>query len=72
MPFETLSPRMQEFLASLGFERPTPSQEQAIPYLLKDRNILLMAPTGIGKTEAAVIPIFERFLELREQGGVQG
>jgi len=72
MPFETLGSKMKEVLASLGFERPTPSQVKAIPHLLKDENILLMAPTGIGKTEAAVIPIFQRFLELKEQGVFTG
>jgi len=68
MPFDTLSPEIKAVLADLGFKEPTPSQEQAIPHLLKDENLLLMAPTGIGKTEAAVIPIFQRFLRLKEKG----
>ena len=72
MPFETLSPEIRSVLASLGFQEPTPSQELAIPHLLKDENILLMAPTGIGKTEAAIIPIFQRFLQLQKEGVFAG
>jgi len=68
MPFKKINPKIKSLLAALGFEEPTPSQVEAIPHLLKDRNLLLIAPTGIGKTEAAVIPIFHRFLELKKTG----
>ncbi|MEM3206405.1 MAG: DEAD/DEAH box helicase [Halobacteria archaeon] len=39
---------------------PTPAQERAHSPILSGRNLLLVAPTGSGKTEAALIPLIER------------
>ena len=43
----------------------TAPQVQAIPRVLAGRNLLLVAPTGIGKTEAAMLPVFSRLLDER-------
>jgi ATP-dependent RNA helicase DDX52/ROK1 len=40
-----------------GYEKPTAIQQQAVPILLKGRELLACAPTGSGKTAAFVIPI---------------
>ncbi len=46
----------------LGYERPTPVQEQAIPLVLAGRDVMAGAQTGTGKTAAFALPILQRFL----------
>ena len=43
-----------------GYTNPTPIQEQAIPFALAGRDLLLSAQTGSGKTAAFVIPVLDR------------
>ena len=52
-------------LASMGLSRPTPIQMQAIPALFEDRNILVTAPTGTGKTFSYLIPILQSCLNVK-------
>lgn len=66
--FSLLGREVKEALSDLGFRRPTEIQELAIPKVLEGGNVLLIAPTGIGKTEAALLPIFHRLVELRPKG----
>jgi len=46
----------------LGFHRPTPIQEQAIPPAAEGRDVLATATTGSGKTAAFVLPILHRLM----------
>ena len=43
----------------MGYERPTPVQEQAIPLVLKGRDIVAAAQTGTGKTAAFTLPVMD-------------
>jgi ATP-dependent RNA helicase RhlE len=47
-------------LETKGYNDPTPIQQQAIPALLKGRDILGIAPTGTGKTAAFSLPSLHR------------
>ena len=47
-----LSEPLLEALQHLGYEQPTPIQEQAIPELLNGRDVIGQAQTGTGKTAA--------------------
>jgi len=61
--FLKLNPKIQNLLISKNINKPTEPQTKAIPPILDGRNVLLIAPTGLGKTEAALLPIFNNFLE---------
>ena len=54
-----LSEPLLEALAHLGYEDPTPIQEQAIPALLEGRDVIGQAQTGTGKTAAFGLPLLE-------------
>lgn len=59
MPFEGLSDKLVGILASGGITEPTDPQRDAIPRILAGHNVLVVAPTGIGKTESAMLPILD-------------
>lgn len=44
----------------MGFELPSPIQEQAIPKILDGQNIIAKAKNGTGKTAAYGIPLVEK------------
>jgi ATP-dependent RNA helicase RhlE len=52
-----LIPNIQQAVQELGYESPTPIQEQAIPAVLAGLDLVACAQTGTGKTGAFAIPI---------------
>ena len=54
-----LSPKIQQALDELGFEDPTPIQDQAIPELLAGHDVIGQAQTGTGKTAAFGLPLLQ-------------
>lgn len=56
-------PQVNANLAALGLTDPTPIQREAIPEILKGRDLLGLAQTGTGKTAAFSLPMLTRILE---------
>ena len=52
-------------LSALGYEEPTPIQQEAIPPLVEGRDLLGQAATGTGKTAAFALPVLQRLPEER-------
>lgn len=69
--FKILDKRLQEVLISQGYTLPTEIQELGIPQILKGENVLLISPTGTGKTEAALLPIFHKILTIWGKDGLR-
>ncbi len=70
--FSLLSRPLREQVSILDWKSPTRIQELSIPAVLDGDNVLLIAPTGTGKTEAAVLPVFELFLRWRNTEPARG
>ena len=54
-----LSESTLQALQDVGYEQPSPIQEQAIPVLLEGRDMIGQAQTGSGKTAAFGLPMIE-------------
>ncbi|KAI9916351.1 hypothetical protein PsorP6_018120 [Peronosclerospora sorghi] len=55
-----LSRPIMRAISHIGFEKPTPIQQRAIPIALTGKDICASAQTGSGKTAAFLLPILER------------
>lgn len=60
MVFSLFSEKMQKLIEKKGFIEPTLPQQLGIPEIMKGFNVLIIAPTGIGKTESAMLPLFDK------------
>ena len=63
MPFSklNLNTELTQKLIDKGYEKPYPIQQQAIPAILKQKDVLGIAQTGSGKTASFVLPILNKF-----------
>ncbi len=71
MSFPELCPDIIRVLESRGIKEPTPPQLDSIPRIIRGENLLLVAPTGIGKTEAAILPVLEMIMRSKGKPGIR-
>ena len=64
-----LSEKMLSAVKEMGYENPTPVQEQAIPLVLDGRDVAAAAQTGTGKTAAFALPVMDRLGFSRKKQG---
>jgi ATP-dependent helicase Lhr and Lhr-like helicase len=70
--FQRLHPLVRKWIWDQGWKQLRPVQEQSIPIILEgERNVLIMAPTAGGKTEAAFLPICSKLAETGSAGGIR-
>ena len=63
-----LSAEIVRGLKEAGFKKPSPIQEQAIPYVLAGKDMIAQAQTGTGKTAAFGLPVMS---QITQNGGVE-
>ena len=61
---------MRGFLTDTGIVEPTPPQVEAWPIVSRGEDVLVVAPTGSGKTEAAVLPLLSRLVSEGQGDGI--
>ncbi|MBU4492222.1 MAG: DEAD/DEAH box helicase [Euryarchaeota archaeon] len=66
--FSLLNSKIREALKKQGFITPTEPQVRALPSILTGEHVLLIAPTGSGKTESAVLPVFNSVMQKKDEG----
>ena len=64
-----LSEPVYRGVVKMGFRIPTPVQRKSLPVVLSGSDTVVMARTGSGKTAAFLIPVLERLLASRGDGG---
>ena len=62
-----ISENLKASINRRGFTIPTPIQDQAIPEILKNRDVVGIANTGTGKTAAFLIPLINKVMLNRGQ-----
>ena len=69
--FSRLSSPVRAALSERGFATPTEPQRRAIPALARGQDALIIAPTGSGKTETAMLPVFSAISGRESTHGIQ-
>ena len=70
--FQILQRQVRLQITRQGITEASEIQKLAIQPILQKKNVLLIAPTGTGKTLAAVLPIFDLYLSAKKIDSVNG
>jgi len=70
MTFESLKldEKILEAISYMGFKEATPIQEQTIPAILNNQDLIACAQTGTGKTAAFMLPILHKIVSGKNKG----
>jgi len=68
LPLDT---NLTEKFHSFGFKQLTQIQIKAVPTIFQKKDTLVIAPTGSGKTECSVIPIFTHLKQSKKSGKIK-
>ncbi len=71
MSIKGISSELIQVLNDRGITSLTEPQQDAIPKISRGDNLLLVAPTGIGKTEAALIPVLDKIFKDKSKKGIR-
>jgi len=63
MAFEMFGKKLQDSIKKRGFGRPTDIQVKGMPAIRSGKDTLIIAPTGCGKTESCLLPLFDKLME---------
>ena len=63
-----LDDSLMQGLEAMGFREATPIQQQAVPAILEEKDLLGCAQTGTGKTAAFVLPIIHKIIDRKTKG----
>jgi superfamily II DNA/RNA helicase len=58
----TFDEKLLDGLDSMGYTKPTPIQQQAIPLILQNHDVIACAQTGTGKTAAYILPVLNKII----------
>ncbi|KLT64543.1 DEAD/DEAH box helicase [Pedobacter sp. BMA] len=61
------NPDLYEGLMAMGYKSATPIQEQAIPVILDDHDLIACAQTGTGKTASYLLPVMDKISRAAER-----
>jgi len=62
---------MKRYIDNLGIKELNPMQKEALRANKEARNVLLLSPTGSGKTLGFLLPLFQRLKNSVEEDGIQ-
>jgi ATP-dependent helicase Lhr and Lhr-like helicase len=71
MKKQLLDPKLTTKFNSLGFKKLTDIQKEAVPIIFQKKDSIIIAPTGSGKTECSIIPIFSHLKKSKNEGKVK-
>ena len=69
--FLQFSDEIQEKLKSLNITTPTSVQQNVIPTILENKNVIFQSETGTGKTFTYLLPIIKRIYETSTNEGIK-